>query len=222
MESISKYHGGVMAAIGVEFQRLGSECGALLLVVYGLMFNLALWAHVANDGYAIVRVIAVIIEQTVIIAVAMLGVYRDGKPCGGAVALLAKVFAYSSVFMIMGIMALAVGWMMFGLEYDYRVVHHGVMLLLGFVAMVCFALIFAPFMFRREALLVLLVWVLLPTISLDVDVNAVLPSIAVSELLRCGDIVRGGNYVAILLLMILFYSMLAILVERYLKRMQRV
>lgn len=219
MESISKYHGCVMSAIGVEFQRLGSECGALLLVVYGLMFNLALWAHVADDGYAIVRVIAVIIEQTVIIAVAMLGAY---KPCGGAVALLAKVFAYSSVFVVMGIMALTVGWVMFGLEYDYRVLHHGIMLLLGFVAMVCFALIFAPFMFRHEALLVLLVWVLLPTISLDVDVHAVLPSIAVSELLRCGDIVRGGNYVAILLLMILFYSMLAILVERYLKRMQRV
>lgn len=127
--------------------------------------------NVYNDtlGYGtfvMPSVVMVIIQQTLLIGLAMAGAQRDNKKRITAKYIIAKVLVYTIIYGINLIFILGLIWNIFGFANIGNTLHVTLFLILYIISALSLAMLFSQLFHKRESPLMLLLWSSVPVLLL--------------------------------------------------------
>lgn len=127
--------------------------------------------NVYNDtlGYGtfvMPSVVMVIIQQTLLIGLAMAGAQRDNKKRITAKYIIAKVLVYTAIYGINLIFILGLIWNIFGFANIGNTLHITLFLILYIISALSLAMLFSQLFHKRESPLMLLLWSSVPVLLL--------------------------------------------------------
>jgi ABC-2 type transport system permease protein len=127
--------------------------------------------NVYNDtlGYGtfvMPSVVMVIIQQTLLIGLAMAGAQRDNKKRITAKYIIAKVLVYTTIYGINLIFILGFIWNIFGFANIGNTLHVTLFLILYIISTLSLAMLFSQLFHKRESPLMLLLWSSVPVLLL--------------------------------------------------------
>lgn len=127
--------------------------------------------NVYNDtlGYGtfvMPSVVMVIIQQTLLIGLAMAGAQRDNKKRITAKYIISKVLVYIAIYSINLIFILGLIWSIFGFANIGNTLHVTLFLILYIISALSLAMLFSQLFHKRESPLMLLLWSSVPVLLL--------------------------------------------------------
>lgn len=127
--------------------------------------------NVYNDtlGYGtfvMPSVVMVIIQQTLLIGLAMAGAQRDNKKRITAKYIISKVLVYTTIYGINLIFILGLIWNIFGFANIGNTLHITLFLILYIISALSLAMLFSQLFHKRESPLMLLLWSSVPVLLL--------------------------------------------------------
>lgn len=111
-------------------------------------------------------VVMVIIQQTLLIGLAMAGAQRDNKKRITAKYIIAKVLVYTTIYGINLIFILGLIWNIFGFANIGNTLHVTLFLILYIISALSLAMLFSQLFHKRESPLMLLLWSSVPVLLL--------------------------------------------------------
>lgn len=231
----------------------GGTIEAMRLVVRGLndLESEAIVQPIAYEGHTLHNpamgygsfvmpsIIVVIIQQTILIGLAMLGIRRRQEPqlhINATLGVAAKILTYMIIYGVNLIIVLGVIWPIFGFPYEGRTIDVIVLFAIYIIAVASLGLSLSHLFARREAPLMLLLWssvpiLLLAGVSYPKEafpewlylIGRIFPSSsAVNAYISIGTagatLIDVEEDVATLLALALVYSTIAIIAERLERR----
>lgn len=120
-------------------------------------------------SFVMPSIVVVVIQQTLLIGLAMLGVRRKKMPVSNAsimIGIFAKILTYLIIYGINLIIILGILWPIFGFPYEGRTIDVVVVFALYITASVALGLALSHLFSKREAPLMLLLWSSIPILLL--------------------------------------------------------
>ena len=121
-------------------------------------------------SFVMPTILIVIIQQTMLIGIAMVRLRRKATQCQRLITLakltISKIFVYTILYMINSIIILAVIWPIFGFPYNGATLDIATLLLLYMIAASALGIAISHLFRRREAPIMLLLWTSVPVLLL--------------------------------------------------------